>query len=177
MALIAGEQEENQRSNGGDTISSDRRILPGFSVEQSNTLEILVGGINARIDTLFDMLENTASIPPTPDPLLIGSEDREMAHQWKHFHDRDVPVKTALRAKDVGFFDPEYQDGTTGHVTSAGKYVIYRDVYIFVEMLKNLAYTHADNTVMSIIPECFRGAALMWHLALSESEKAGVHQT
>ncbi len=172
MALIAREQEEEQRSSSEDTISMDPNSLPGFSAEQSDTINFLVGGINARINTLFEMLENKAS---TPDSLLTGSEDREMLHQWEQLHDRDVPVKTVLRAKDVGFFDPEYQDGTTGHVTSAGKYVIYRDVYIFVEMLKNLAYTHAENTVISIIPECFRGAALMWHLAeLSESEKAGL---
>jgi hypothetical protein len=174
MALIAREQEEEQRSSSEDTISMDPNSLPGFSAEQSDTLIRLIEGINARIDILF-MLEDKVSMPPTPDSLLTGSKDGEMEHQRKQFHDRDVPVTTVLRAKDVGFFDPEYQDGTTGHVTNAGKHVIYRDVYIFVERLKNLAYTHADNTVMSIIPECFRGAALMWHLAeLSESEKAGL---
>ena len=50
--------------------------------------------------------------------------------------------KKALKAANIRFFDSKYSDGISiGLVTSAGKYIIYRDVYIFVDRLKDMANT------------------------------------
>ena len=66
-----------------------------------------------------------------------------------------------IRVEEVRFFDPEYQQeqGFTGPVINTGKHVFYRDVYVFVNRLKDLA-AHRDG-VKQVINACFRGSALM----------------
>ena len=83
-------------------------------------------------------------------------------------------TKPEIRAEEVRFFDPEYREeqGATnsGPVVNAGKHVFYRDVYVFVERLKDLA-SHR-NGVKSILTACLRGSALMWYSAeLTELER------
>ena len=73
-----------------------------------------------------------------------------------------------LRVEQVEFFDSEYQqeqgniaDGNiSGSVANVGKYVYYRDIYVFVNRLKVMI---KKNNVKSVISECLRGTALMWY--------------
>ena len=77
-----------------------------------------------------------------------------------------------MRAEEVGYFDPEHQqEQGNGPVVNAGKHVFYRDVYIFVDRLKDLAATR-PNDVKRVITACFRGSVLMWYSAeLTELER------
>lgn len=50
-------------------------------------------------------------------------------------------MRQEIRAEEVGYFDSEYQQeqGTiSGPVINTGKYMFYRDVYVFVDRLKDL---------------------------------------
>ena len=68
-----------------------------------------------------------------------------------------------MRAEEVGFFDPKHQqEQRIGPVVNAGKHVFYRDIYIFVDRLKDLAVSH---DVKRVITACLRGLALMWYSA------------
>ena len=65
----------------------------------------------------------------------------------------------------MGYFDPKHQqEQGTGPVINVGKHVFYRDVYIFVDRLKDLAATRPTN-VKRVITACLRGLALMWYSA------------
>ena len=73
-------------------------------------------------------------------------------------------------AEDIGYFDPDY-DGE-GPVVSAGKSVYYRDVYAFIERLKDMTPIRGMEKLRTVLPQCFRGSALIWHSTeVSERDK------
>lgn len=76
-------------------------------------------------------------------------------------------TKPGIRAEDIGYFDPDYQNekehgATKGPVVNAGKHVYYRDVYVFVDCLKDLARQHDGLNIRNVVTECLHGSALMW---------------
>ena len=69
-------------------------------------------------------------------------------------------------AEDIDYFDPGYEDADNAFIVTAGKHVFYRDVYVFVNRLKNLVKSimlNATNRVRELISFCFRGEALIWY--------------
>ena len=78
-----------------------------------------------------------------------------------------------IEAEEVGYFDPLYQEeqGTTNDsIANLGNYVIFKDVYLFVDHLKHLASYRSG--VKKVISSCLRGTALMWYLVeLTESDR------
>lgn len=58
--------------------------------------------------------------------------------------------------EDIGFFDPHYKD--TGPVVS------HEDVHAFVDRLKCSAAFRGLEELRTVLPQCFRGAALKWYL-------------
>lgn len=81
------------------------------------------------------------------------------------------PAVKEWNPDDIGFFDPEYEG--SGPVVNAGKSVFYRDVYAFIDRLKDMEAIRGEDKLRAVIPQCFRGSALIWHSAeLSEMEKS-----
>lgn len=77
-------------------------------------------------------------------------------------------MRQKIRAEEVGYFDPEYQQeqGTiSGPVVNADKHMFYRDVYVFIDRLKDLASQRNTITIRLIITACLRGSVLMWYSA------------
>lgn len=73
-------------------------------------------------------------------------------------------------AEQIGYFDPNYKG--SGPVVNAGKHVFYRDVYVFIDRCKDMAPIRGEDKLRTVLPQCFRGASLIWHSAeLSELEK------
>lgn len=98
---------------------------------------------------------------PDPDPQPGPVVDNRNANaEWK--------------AEDVGFFDPE-ADGSSnadGPIINSGRHVFYTDVYTFVGRLQDLASVRGEEKLRTVIPQCLRGSALIWHSAeLSDLEK------
>ena len=110
-------------------VSDERSIVIfDFSNAQVNSLILLMKGLlddrlNRRFESSsFDSSPNSASLVPestVPSP---------------------SPPKQ-LRAEEVNYFDPKYKKETVKNalVVNAEKHVFYRDVYVFVDRLKDLA--------------------------------------
>ena len=82
---------------------------------------------------------------------------------------------TYIRPEEVGYFDPDYQSEQEPNaaIVSVGKYIWFRDVYIFVTRLKDFVAQGKD--IKSVVTSCLRGSALMWYLMeLSEEDRAGL---
>jgi len=85
-----------------------------------------------------------ASISTIEEPSTIIALDKEQTTLRSFVATPLSSSSTAskLRAKDVEFFDPKYpsKQGATfvAFVMNANKHVFYRDVYVFVDRLKDL---------------------------------------
>ena len=82
---------------------------------------------------------------------------------------------TYIRPEEVGYFDPDYQSEQEPNaaIVSVGKYIWFRDVYMFVTRLKDFVAQGKD--IKSVVTSCLRGSALMWYLMeLSEEDRAGL---
>lgn len=137
-------------------------FISGFSAQQVNEITTFVRGIllaewdrkvdqfHAGLDQRFDrMLEAIQSGP--------SDQNNQSANQYlnQQLDSQQYPTsspsvqatittaKPEIRAEEVGYFDPEYQQErgtkTSGPVVNAGKHVYYRDVYVFIDRLKDLA--------------------------------------
>ena len=83
----------------------------------------------------------------------------------------DTP-RSRLRAEDLGFFDPDYESEHNESIISSGRHVYYRDMFVWIDHLKDLVKNHTEDEVRSIITQAFRGGALIWYSTeLSELEK------
>ena len=71
--------------------------------------------------------------------------------------------KVELNPGTVGFFDPDYVDGSIGPVTMLPnrKHEMYRDVYVFIDRLYDMANTklYTYNMVKDVIPRCLKNTA------------------
>ena len=77
-------------------------------------------------------------------------------------------------AEQIGFFDLDYEG--SGPVVNSGKYVFYKNVYVFIDRLKDMAPLRGEDKLRTVFPQCFRGINLIWHLSeLSELEKNLFH--
>ena len=82
---------------------------------------------------------------------------------------------SVTNAEHIGLFDPEHQDDQQqGPVVTVGRYLLYRDIYAFIDSCKDVANTrpHTYTSVKAAIPFCLRGSAKMWYTSeLTELEK------
>ena len=144
-------------------------LVPGFSHEQVNSLMTLFSAmLDSKLEQRFgNFNENRQQSNPIPSIEYPDQQQEQPLYQ-----SYEQPRAPALRAEEVGYFDPEYQNAATGPVVNAGKYVYYRDVYVFVDRLKDLATQH---DVKHVISACFRGSALMWYsMELTDLERTGL---
>ena len=105
---------------------------------------------------LFDSIEKSPPPPPHP-PILQRSDPAETP---------PTSYRSTLRAKDVGFFNPDTpEEHGLGPVATVSSETVFRDVYTWVERLKDLIYTHGPDEVRWIIQPCLRGSAATWWIA------------
>ena len=79
------------------------------------------------------------------------------------------------RPEELGFFDPDLSDDAVigkGDIVYLGTHLYYRNVFIFVERIKDVAKAKGGNTVRLNLHSCLRGTALEWYSwKLTEFEK------
>ena len=56
-----------------------------------------------------------------------------------------------LRAKDLEYFDPDFKSEHNEIIVSSGRHVYYRDMFVWIDHLKNLCKTHEENEVRLMI--------------------------
>ena len=74
----------------------------------------------------------------TPSPPPVDPSNRE----WK--------------AEEVGFFDPSLDDPNNTPIITIGRHSFYRDIYSYVDRLKDLVKQRSPNKLRTILLECFR---------------------
>ena len=62
-----------------------------------------------------------------------------------------------MKLEEVEFFDSEYKD--TRLVVNADKHIFYKNIYVFVNRLKDLITN--KNDVKNVLTACLRKSALM----------------
>lgn len=79
---------------------------------------------------------------------------------------RDGDKNTRWSAADLGYFDPNY-DGkiiATGElIEHAGKDTIFRDVYLFIERVKDIAAVRGHELVRQNLSTCLKETTLAWY--------------
>ena len=93
----------------------------------------------------------------------------------------------SLSTDQVSYFDSEYkkeEDKTTLFSSSiesmmtTDKYVYYKNVYVFVDRLKNLVSQHEHSQIRNVLKSCLRDDAQIWHIyELSDTTKNLLRET
>ena len=77
-----------------------------------------------------------------------------------------------LRAEDLEYFDPEFESEHNEAIVSSGRHVYYRDMFVWIDHLKNLCKIHGEDEVRPKVTQAFRGGVLIWYFTeLSDLEK------
>ena len=98
------------------------------------------------------------------------------------FVDSNIEDQTQSNERDsqnwkldkVEFFDLEYKDSSNvnSFIVNFERHVFYRDVYVFIDRVKNLTLMRDFDKFRMIISQCFRDNALIWHfMKLSKMKK------
>ena len=170
MALREFTPEQNTALQARfDTLNNaiDARIGHRFDVFQADmdakmnqmlqAMQDLMGSRNAAQHAAQHAAEYAAPTPADPTPptdILQSIETPLRSH------------RSTLKAKDVGFFNPDTPDEHgLGPVATVGSETVYRDIYTWVERLKDLMHTYGPDEVKWIIQPCLRGSAATWWIA------------
>ena len=66
-------------------------------------------------------------------------------------------------AGDIGFFDPNYEGksaATSEPIVHTGKDIIFRDVHVFIDRIKDLSLIKGPELIRTNLSTCLRGTAL-----------------
>ncbi len=151
---------ERNNDNGGNasTPQGQQNAQPqdpnnyldtGFSEKQYKALQAMLG---VRPSQNGGTPGGNPEGPPNPNP-------------------PDVPFSRhqGLRADDIGFFNPKAEG--EGPVVGE-KHVTFRDVFAFVDRLKEMKRRFSEQQVLPLIVSCLKGTAITWHTAeLSDFER------
>ena len=87
----------------------------------------------------------------------------------------EQPSLIIKSAKDVRYFDSSYENNSnfTAFIVNVERHVFYRDVYVFVDRLKDLVKEFIDEQrIKKLVSDCFRDSSLIWYSTeLIELEK------
>ena len=84
-----------------------------------------------------------------------------------------APSKDYFKATNVGFFDPKLEESYgPGDVVQIDRNVYYRNVFMFVERIKDAMTTYEAETIRTNLSTCLRETAQIWYTeGLSDLEK------
>ena len=152
--IMSSEQLSNNAFANFDLISKQMQTL-------SNIISITVNiKINRLNNELRQLLQTTTQSSSTS---LFTSKTK-----IKHENSKRFFRKWTL--KEVEFFDSTAKDDE--FVINLKKHVFYKNVYFFVNRLKNVISLKNENKLKVIISQCLRDIALIWHsIELSNIEK------
>ena len=101
--------------------------------------------------------------PPGPQGPPAASNGNNGANGW--------------RIEDLGYFNPDLPDPADTPVKTISSHAYYRDVYVFVEHLKDLQAINGEELVRSNIHASLRGTALDWYtVELTEFERRSLRR-
>ena len=85
------------------------------------------------------------------------------------------PRQPNWRDNEVGYFHPDCDNAQRGDSITVGTDVVFRDVNLFIDRLKDAVAGRSEDIVKHRIPSLLRGEAQMWYsTGLSDLEKTGL---
>ena len=60
-------------------------------------------------------------------------------------------LRSKLRVEDLGYFDLYYESETNEAIVSVGRHVYYRDMFIWIDYIKDLVKTYSEAEVRPMI--------------------------
>jgi len=112
-------------------------------------VEIIATNVAASFVTVFIKFNLT---PPSTSIISNGSTSID-------------PSRIFFKAEELGFFDPELPiEYGLGDVVKTSKNTIYRNVYLFVQRITDIASIKGDKVISYNLLLYLRGAALEWYL-------------
>ena len=141
-------------------------LVSGFSNKQVNNLMIIMSAMmNAKLEAYFGRFDQTRQQLNSISAIQYSNQQSTPQQPTT-----SPPVqliitttKPEIRVEEVEYFDLEHQQEQGNElVVNTGKHVFYRDVYIFMNRLKDLAAIRSNpNNVKQVITVCFRDLVLM----------------
>ena len=145
----------SQNSNTmSDQSESSKNIFFNFEIisEQMQALfDTLTAAMNTKINRLNNELRQL---------LQFISQQSSQSQIFKNEIMRDRSSKDLI-SKKVGFFDSTVDEQRS--VVNLKKHVFYRDIFAFVNRLKNVSSVREKNKLRLIISQCLRDIVLIWH--------------
>jgi len=75
---------------------------------------------------------------------------------------KENPTLVIKFAKDIEYFDSIYENVNNFSIINAKRYVFYRDLYVFVDCLKNLARKFVkEQRIRELVSSCLRSESLI----------------
>lgn len=71
-----------------------------------------------------------------------------------HNNIREIVSEKDWRPEEIGFFDPDCEEA--GPVITINRHIYYRDVYAFINRLKNIALSQSVEKTRAILPQILR---------------------
>ena len=87
--------------------------------------------------------------------------------------DADNEKSILKSSENIDFFDSRREnDKNKNVIVNVDRHIYYKNVFVFIDKLKNLKKSSFDHRMRELIVECLRDDALIWHsLKLNETEK------
>ena len=84
-----------------------------------------------------------------------------------------IVTPKVLTDEILGFFDPKAgESGETCPVINTGRYTYYRDIFNFIDRIRDCEETHREEQVLNVIYSSLHGAAHIWvTIKLSPTKK------
>ena len=137
-----------------EKISRNMSIISFFFEMNQNTWNQIQTIIQTSITTLFSQRE--------------FSDEFDFQDFSKHddTNDDDNQFRQFKIAEDIDYFDLDYEDARNAFIVISNRHVFYKNVYVFVNKLKNLTkllMIDVVERVRQLIFFCFRDEAFIWY--------------
>lgn len=137
-------------------LADIRAMLEGYAQQSKNYREALKEQDQTLKEVNRTLKREQQRRGDVEDELEVALEEKTLKGS--------ISDKDKFVAADIGYFDPFYKEksaDTGDHIDQEGNKTIFRDVYIFVERVKDIAISNSK--VKENLQSCLRGEALRWH--------------
>jgi len=89
-----------------------------------------------------------------------------------------MPESLPLQPEDIGYFQPDLYDKNDAALVMIDGDIYYRDVYLFIDRVCEVARSNREELVKLCLPVCLRGArALQWLYTTMAEEREALQRT
>ncbi len=106
-----------------------------------------IADINAIAIKAIQMQQFISSLTSTTQSTSSYSQSAEYIKKWT--------------VDEIEFFDSNIDDDES--IVNVSRHVFYKNIYVFVDRLKDMIVIREDDKLRIVLSQCFRGAALIWH--------------